>query len=82
MRVHKYNLIEFAANFNGNDTATFKRRVFKFRPVHIYISLHFLPIPFVKLDFCRSVFWFFMFQLICFLFFIFSVLCFGFNVIS
>ena len=47
-----------------------------FHSVRIYISLHFLPIPFVKLGFSRSMVWFFMFQPIWFLFFIFFLFMF------
>ena len=53
-----------------------------FCSVRAYVSLHFLPILLVKLDFRLSVFWFFMFLFLWILFFIFSVQCFESNVSS
>ena len=53
-----------------------------FSPERVYVSLHFLSILLVKLSFCLSVFWFFIFFYLWFLVFSFSVLCFEFNVIS
>ena len=52
-----------------------------FCSVRVYISLHFLPMILVKLDFRLSVFWFFVFLYLWVLIFSFA-LCFEFNVFS
>ena len=53
-----------------------------FCSVCVDISLHFLPIPLLKLGFNLSGFWFFVFLYVLFLVFGFSFSCFEFNVIS
>ena len=53
-----------------------------FCSIQAYVSLHFLLILLVKLEFRLCVFWFFMFPFLWFLGFIFSVLCYDLKVIS